>query len=82
MVMVRKGRERRCEVCCFGEALSTEKPGQRPEGSPVHTKGDLAATRSPMRAKWERAKQLVLVMAVPGVSPEARCLSSSQQSLR
>jgi hypothetical protein len=76
-----KKESRTCDVCSFGKAFRTENPGQRPKESPVRTKGDLAATRSPRRAKWEKTKQLVLVMAALGVSPEARCLSSRQESL-
>lgn len=72
------------KCAAWGDAgtFSTENSGLKPNES-LHTqKGDLAAARSPIVSRTGEGCQHVLVIAVPGVSPDARCLSSSQQSLR
>lgn len=70
-----KKKERKCEVCCFGDTFSTEPPppGRGQMKVPHPRKGDLAAARSRTVSGLGEAKQLVLVIAAPGVSPEAKC---------
>lgn len=61
------------KCAALGTLLAQSTPGRGQMKVPHPRKGDLAAARSRTVSRLGEAKQLVLVIAAPGVSPEAKC---------